>query len=117
MKYHDNNTIASDPIGIELDISKLKFLFPELCSPMQMIKYRLRKHGFKSRIEQLAEHIKFGDSMGAVVVKTSPLLIAAQNGDIDCIVMLRFESKIQWKYNFKIKDRLICVNTFGRSSK
>lgn len=44
------------------------------------------------------------------------MLIAAYNEDIDCIVMLVFEDKIQNKYNFKIQDRLVCVNTFAEIS-
>ncbi|WP_272862114.1 hypothetical protein [Aureisphaera galaxeae] len=79
--------------------------------------YKLKRFGVSSYIERIAEHIKFGDSQGAIVVSASPLLIAAYNGDIDCVVMLKFEEKIQKKYAFKVKDRLICVNTFGETPK
>lgn len=112
-KYHDDSTIASDSIAIALDLKKLNFLMPELLNPIQRLKYKLRRWGIASYIERIEEHIKLGDSQGAIVVATYPLLIAAYNEDIDCVVMLMFEQKIQNKYNFKIKDRLICVNTFG----
>ncbi len=115
MKYHDESTFATDSLSIELDLKKLDFLFPEIFTPFQKLKYRLRRLGMTSYIEQISEHIKFGDSQGAIVVSTEPLLIAAYNEDIDCIVMLKFEPKIQKRYNFKVKDYLICVNTFGRT--
>ena len=76
----------------------------------------MKKWGFSTHIEVISEHVKYGDSQGAIVVKTNPLLIAAYNEDIDCIVMLVFEDKIQNKYNFKIQDRLVCVNTFAEIS-
>lgn len=113
MKYHDNSSFASDSIGIDLDLKKLKFLMPEIFGPIQKIKYKLKNWGFLTHIEVISEHVKYGDSQGALVVKTDPLLIAAYNEDIDCVVMLLFEKKIQERYNFKVKDRLICVNTFA----
>lgn len=113
MKYHDNSSFASDSIGIDIDLKKLKFLIPEIVGPIQKIKYKLKKWGFSTHIEVISEHVKYGDSQGAIVVKTNPLLIAAYNEDIDCIVMLVFEDKIQKKYNFEVKDRLVCVNTFA----
>jgi hypothetical protein len=116
MKYHDNTSFASDSIGIDIDLKKLKFLIPEIFSPIQEIKYKFKKWGFSTHIEVISEHVKYGDSQGAIVVKTNPLLIAAYNEDIDCIVMLVFEDKIQNKYNFKIQDRLVCVNTFAEIS-
>ena len=115
-KYHDDSTFATDSIGVELNLDKLKFLMPEIFSPIQKLKYKLKKWGLSSYIERIWEHIKLGDSQGAIVVKTNPLLIAAYNEDIDCVVMLKFERKIQDKFNFKVKDRLICVNTFGSTS-
>ena len=114
MKYHDNTSFASDSIGIDIDLKKLKFLIPEIFSFIQEIKYKFKKWGFLTHIEVISEHVKYGDSQGAIVVKTNPLLIAAYNEDIDCIVMLVFEDKIQNKYNFKIQDRLVCVNTFAK---
>lgn len=113
MKYHDNTTFASDSIGIEINLKKLQFLLPEIFSLTERIKYRFKHWGFLTNIEVIAEHVKYGDSQGAIVVNTSPLLIAAYNEDIDCVVMLKFEKKIQEKYNFQIKDKLVCVNTFA----
>ena len=107
MKYHDNTSFASDSIGIDIDLKKLKFLIPEIFSPIQQIKYKFKNLGFSTHIEVISEHVKYGDSQGAIVVKTDPLLIAAYNEDVDCIVMLLFEDKIQKRYNFKIKKYLI----------
>jgi hypothetical protein len=115
MKYFDNSSFASDSIGINIDVNKLKFLIPEIFNISEKIKYKFRNWGFKSDIEFIAEHVKNGDSQGAIVVSVNPLLIAAYNEDIDCIVMLKFEQKIQNKYNFKIEDKLLCVNAFGES--
>jgi len=115
-KYHDDSTFATGSIGVELDLDKLKFLMPEIFSPIQKLKYKLKSWGLTSYIDRIAEHIKLGDSQGAIVVKSNPLLIAAYNEDIDCVVMLKFEQKVQNRFNFRVKDKLVCVNTFGRTS-
>jgi len=114
MRYVDPNTQASDPGGIELDKGKLKLLMPELFDPFEKIMYLLRHWEYAEYIAMISDHIKYGDSQGAIVVSTSPLLIAAYNEDIDCVVMLKYEDYIQDHYQFKIKERLLCVNTFGR---
>ena len=114
MKYHNDQSFATDSIKIELDIEKLRFLNPELFTLFQRLKYNLRDWGFDSDIEMISEHISFGDSQGAIVAQTDPLLIAAYNEDMDCVVMLKFEPKIQQKYQLQTGDRLVCVNTFYR---
>lgn len=114
MKYLDGNTFASDPVRITIDVERLRFLMPELFGIVQRIKHAFRKWGTSSYIDYLNEHVGYGDSQGAVVMQTSPLLIAAYNEDMDCVVMLRFEDKIQKRYSLKAGDPLICVNTFGR---
>lgn len=95
MKYHDDSTTASDSIYLTLDETKLKFLMPELFTPIRKLKHRMRSLGFHSYREQLTEHIAFGDSQGAIVASIEPLQIAAYNEDIDCIVLLRYSSGIQ----------------------
>ena len=116
-RYFDDSTFATNAMGFVLDLGKLKFLMPEICNPLQILMYKFRKWGFQSNIEQVEEHLRLGDSQGAIVVKTKPLLIAAYNSDIDCVVMLKYEQKIQHKYNFKERDKLVCVNTFGDDTK
>ncbi|PHR24011.1 MAG: hypothetical protein COA38_16680 [Fluviicola sp.] len=117
MKYHDDSTTASDSIYLTLDETKLKFLMPELFTPIRKLKHRMRSLGFHSYREQLTEHIAFGDSQGAIVASIEPLQIAAYNEDIDCIVLLRYSSGIQKRYGFELGDRLVCINTFGQSNK
>ena len=72
MKYHDDSTEASDSLSLTLDEEKLKFLMPELFTPIRNLKHRLRSLGFHSYREQLSEHIAFGDSQGAIFSLKEP---------------------------------------------
>ena len=113
-EYHDQKTYATDAINIDLDFEKLKFLMPDLFTIIGRLKYKFQHLGLDSYIGRIEEHIRLGDSQGALVVDTNPLLIAAYNEDIDCVVMLRYKKEIQERYQFKVNDRLVCVNTFGQ---
>lgn len=113
-EYYDQKTYATDAINIDLDFEKLKFLMPDLFTIIGRLKYKFQHLGLDSYIGRIEKHIRLGDSQGALVVDTNPLLIAAYNEDIDCVVMLRYKKEIQERYQFKVNDRLVCVNTFGQ---
>ncbi|GJM61216.1 hypothetical protein [Persicobacter diffluens] len=112
-KYHDKHSYASDAIDIALDLKKLRFLLPEIFTIKNRLKYHFREYGFKSIIEQVEEHIRYGDSQPAIVAQNYPFLVAAYNVDIDAVVMLRYHLDVAEKFQLKKGDRLICVNTFG----
>jgi len=116
MKYFNKATFASDPGNFELSIKKTRFLIPEIFSISERIRYLFRKLGMKSLIEALSEHLKYGDSQGAIVVSTEPLLIGTYNEDIDCVVMLQFSREVLERYQLQKRQQLICVNTFQAAS-
>jgi hypothetical protein len=68
-----------------------------------------RRSFWFARIE---EQLLFGDSRAAVVITTSPLLIAAYTDEMDCVVLLRFSHRFVSEYDLKPGSRLITVNTY-----
>lgn len=68
-----------------------------------------RRSFWLTRIE---EQLLFGDSRAAVVITTSPLLIAAYTDELDCVALLRFSDKFVSEYDLKPGSRLITVNTY-----
>ncbi|MFT5513414.1 MAG: hypothetical protein ACI8SE_001821 [Bacteroidia bacterium] len=113
MKYHDNRTYATNAIGITLDLRKLKFLVPEFFRLLISIKYWFTNGGRTVIAEHVQEHIQGGDSQRAIVVTIKPLIVAAYNEDIDCVVMLGYKKRVQRLFNFEVGTKLVCVNTFG----
>lgn len=119
LKTLNNNTVASFPGAVSLSAAKLKILQPELFSPARWLLHLLThpltqnpasRSYWKVRIpEQLA----FGDSRAAVVVSTSPLIVAAYTDELDCVALLRFGEKILGEYELKDGSRLITVNTYS----
>jgi hypothetical protein len=63
----------------------------------------------------IAEQLQHGDSRAAVVVCTSPLLVAAYTDELDCIAMLRFPETFVAEYNLTEGSRLLTVNLYGES--
>ncbi len=62
----------------------------------------------------LKEHLACGDSRAAVVVSTSPLLVAAYSDDLDCVAMLRFPRRLARRFQFSVGSRLLTINTYCR---
>lgn len=104
MKYHRNDTFASDPVNITLSHRKLKFLKPDLYGV---------KGFFKGAIKQvIEEHVFYGDSQPAIVISTEPLLIAAYSDELDCIALLNYPKHFITEYNLEEKTKLITINTY-----
>src|SRR5262245_16499020 len=107
----NNTTTASDPGRVRVSPAKLRLLRPDLYGVRGFL--RRFQSGFPERtyIEEQLEH---GDSRAAVVVCTSPLLVAAYTDELDCIAMLRFPDTFREKYDLSVGSRLLTVNTYGR---
>jgi hypothetical protein len=63
-------------------------------------------------LEVLREHMAAGSANAAVVISVKPLLVAAYNGDLDCIAMLEFPDWLVKEHDLKVGSRLLTVNTF-----
>lgn len=115
----DDNTWASHPGGVKLSPSKLKVFHPELYSRFGWLWFlfsipffdlQLKRRSFW--LTHVEEHLFHGDSRAAVVVSTSPVLVAAYTDELDCIAMLRFDDRFADKYSLRVGSRLITVNTY-----
>ncbi|MCI0524693.1 MAG: hypothetical protein L0Y75_05460 [Acidobacteria bacterium] len=115
-----NDISTSKSPTLMLSHRKLKALEPELYSSRSWQKF-LRENGYrlaapnedadhwKSYVE---ENLRRGDFRAAVVVSTSPLLIAAYAGELDCIAMLRFTDQLVPKYDLSVGTQLLAVNLY-----
>ncbi len=120
-KYHDDRTAASDPVNIRLSNSKLQLLQPDLFgwqslfTKMVFMNRRLRARGIRA---MLNEHLSFGDSRAAVVMRIrSPLIVAAYSDELDAVILLEFPDFLATDYSLRLGSRLLTVNTyrFGNS--
>lgn len=117
-KTLDDRTEASEPGNVRVSLPKLYRLQPELESWHSWLwlsflrrgtKYSSRKYWH----DNIAEHLLYGDSNSAIVVKIEPLLIAAYTDEMDCIVLLKFESNLVREYGLHPGMRLMTVNLYG----
>ena len=113
-KYFNDSTQASHPGGLELSLRKLEELDPALfaslplkCGPTCEV-----YHPTESIRERLAEHLQLGCCGAAVVVSTSPPVVAVYGGDLDASVLLRFPSSFVERYGLSVGKRLVAVNSF-----
>ncbi|MBM4777487.1 MAG: hypothetical protein GQE15_07260 [Archangiaceae bacterium] len=114
MAYVDPNSFASDAGGLTLSLKKLEALEPALlgterhvCSPVCNV-----KHTTTELQARLSEHLEKGDSRAAVVVSTTPLLVAAWSDDLDGAVLLRFPGAFVERYSLTPGTRLLTVNLY-----
>lgn len=119
MKYHDNNTRASDPGSLLMSEVKLFEIQPELYSlPLWQGLCKQLWSGYSDdRVmyrERLTEHLRFGDSRAAVVVDPEEVLVAAYTDELDCVVLLKFDPQLTRQYRWEAGTRLLTVNTYKR---
>lgn len=112
----DDETLASDPGQIRLSHNRLRVLRPDLYGIGGVWRSILAffRMGWAERI-YIKEQLECGDSRAAVVVSTTPLLVAAYSEDLDCIAMLRFPGELVDQYRLSIGTRLLTVNCYGDS--
>jgi hypothetical protein len=103
-----------------LSHQKLKALQPELYSARSWRKF-LRENGYRLSSpnedadhwkEYVAENLSRGFCEAAVVTSSSPLMIAAYAGELDCVAMLRFPAQLAAKYDLKAGSRLLTINIY-----
>jgi len=108
---------ASNPAGLSLSMKKLRGLEPWMFGTRHV----LRRIGgsliglvFVDAVdaEDLSEHLAAGDARAAVVLSTTPLLVAAYSDDLDCVAMLRFGGDFVERYRLGVGDQLLTVNTY-----
>lgn len=102
--------------GFPISLKKLRIIHPELESNrawLRRVWYHppsyLRRSEWLARIE---EHLLYGDSHAAVVLSTSPLLIAAYADELDCVAVLRFSDTFIQAYDLEVGSRLLTINAY-----
>ncbi len=113
-KTLDDSTFATDPGQIRLSRNKLRVLRPDLygLSGLWQSVLAYFRLGWPQRT-YIEEQLLCGDSRAAVVISTSPLLIAAYTDELDCIAMLRFPDEFTDEYDLQKGTRLLTVNCYG----
>lgn len=105
---------------LALSDEKLKLLQPELYAARSWNKF-LRENGYRlgSRNESteywkayIAEYLRCGDARAAVVLSTTPLLVAAYAGELDGVALLRFDKKIAQRYELTGGAQLLAIDTY-----
>jgi hypothetical protein len=118
-KTLDDSTVASNPGGFRLSHEKLKILQPELYGPFAWFGWQWEDGKLKSNrsfwLPRVEEQLLYGDSRAAIVIITSPLVVAAYTDEIDCVVLLRFPDRFVSDYNLDYGSRLITVNLYQDS--
>ena len=110
-EYHDDNTVASDPGGISLSVSKLHVFRNEL--PFFKKIYIDLRYPF----EMLDEHLNLGDSRAARVLETQDrLVVSAYTDELDCIALLEFPISMVEEKSLRVGDKLLTVNTYSVGS-
>lgn len=111
----DFSTSASNPGGVRLSHVKLKILHPEFYGFwtwfMKIINLEERTT-MRDLFQSLSDHIMYGDSRAAIVIKENPLFIAAYSDDLDTVCILYFMPEIALTYNLREGDRLLSINTY-----
>ncbi len=103
---------ASDPGRCTLSEERLRRLQPELFAgePGALGD----ESGLQEYRESLAEHLRDGDSRAAVVVSTTPLVVAAYTDELDCVALLQFPDYLVAELRLRVGSRLLTVNRYQR---
>ena len=111
-KYHNDNSFASDPVQIRLNVKRFRRIEPA-AGGFRGILWRWFGEGAQFE-ELLDEHMNLGDSRAACVVSMNPLLVAAYTDELDCVAMLRFPDWLVGEHALGLDSRLLTVNTYEK---
>lgn len=107
-------SFASDPGYVELSERKLRRLCPGLYASRWNLLGKIDERMGWRAAERLscADQLVHGDSRAAVVVSTSPLLVAAYTDELDCVALLRFPDGLATEMGLDVGSRLLTVNRY-----
>ena len=118
LKSIEANSSASAPGGIPLCRDHLRHLRPDFFG-LQGYFLRVGARYMDEPIERdrIERNLRGGDSRAAVVISTSPLLIAAYTDELDCVAMLRFKDSLNLvdQFGLTVGSQLLSVNYYSRS--
>jgi hypothetical protein len=110
----NRTSFASDPGSVELSESKLRRLCPNLYASRWNLLGRVDERIGWRAADRIwcADQLVHGDSRAAVVVSTSPLLVAAYTDELDCVALLRFPDGLATEMGLGVGSRLLTVNRY-----
>ena len=112
----DDTSQATNPGRLRLSRAKLKALQPELFALFSWDQWDWTDGRVRNRrslwLTRFEEHLWYGDTRAAVVLKTSPLLVAAYTDELDCVAVLHFNERLVSQYHLEIGSRLLSVNLY-----
>ncbi len=117
LRYHNEKIPASDPIRIRLSDAKLQQMHPQLYGARAgavAIRWGGRILNAVEARMMLAEHLSFGDSRAAVVIRVNPLLVAAYTDEQDAVLLLHFPALLAKQYRLRLGSRLLTTNTYRK---
>jgi hypothetical protein len=108
--------VASAPGRLKVSREKLLCFYPDFFSPLGVVKRHLLGHWegvpYGVGLSSIAEHLDVGDSNAAVVISTSPLLVAAFTDEFDCIALLKFPDKFARLEKLDVGSRVLTSNAY-----
>ncbi len=115
----NQNSYVVYPGGVRLSSEKLRRLcpelFPSLLAPLSIAKWLFGSS--MSAVYDIRDILLNGGSGPAVVIATSPLLIAPYSQNIDGVAMLRFPDELTAEYSLSKGSRLLtCLNVVLRGN-
>jgi hypothetical protein len=115
-EFYGDRSSASDPLPIAFSDAKLRRLQPELYglrSCFFKCRFGLRQLNAREARTMIAEHMQFGDTRAALVVRIDPLLVAAYTDEQDAVLLLRFPQFLVTEHQLAVGTRLLTANTYG----
>src|SRR5262249_20807501 len=106
----NRGSAASDPLGLRMSEEKLKRFCPSLyiSSGVWGSLRCVFWDGLALRY-YIRDMLIHGDSRAAVVVSTSPLLVACYSDDLDGVCVLRFDEELAEEHHLRAGSRLVTV--------
>lgn len=115
VEFHDKTTVGTGAIPIDLSHAKLRRFHPELYGPQSLftkIPYGDAELSARQYRRLIDEHLSYGDSRAALVVRLRPLLVAAYTDEQDCVVLLKFPQWLVDEYRLQVGSKLLTINSY-----
>lgn len=111
----DNIASASDAGGFQFSQPRFRALYPEYYRFLGR-KSPSDKRNLDECYEAMQDHLLRGDTRAAVVVSTSPVLVAAFTDELDCVAILRFPNRPKAIGKLEVGSRLLTCNLYHNRS-
>lgn len=107
---------ASSPMRVALSDDRLVEVEPDLFgdTPMLCGPSCAALHPPAYLRQRIADNLYSGDTQPALVVSTSPLVVAVYSVDMDCAALLRFPEALTARHGLAVGTRLVSANAYWK---